>query len=443
MERLKILITTDWYEPVINGVVTSVVTLKEQLERLGCEVRILTLSENGQEGREGAVYYLSSVDASRIYPGARAAFPSGRCLEELRPWKPDVIHSQCEFSRFLAAKRVAGKAGIPIVHTYHTVYEDYTHYFSAGKPWGRRAGALFSRLVLKRTDRVIVPTGKVERLLAGYGVDRPIEVIPTGIRTERFAPGKKGDPDRMRIRGSLGIGPERIVLLALGRLAKEKNLEELIACFGMLDEGTELVIAGDGPERERLMELAGRQKGRERIHFPGMIPFEETPAWYHAADLFVCASQSETQGITYLEALSAGLPVVCRRDECVEGIVRSGYNGYVYETAEEFAAFCRLLAGEEDTPTLIFDEIDTGISGVTAGKVGEKLRLISKNRQIICITHLPQIAAVSDSHYLIQKETDGNSVKTEIAFLDDEMSVQELARMLGGANVTGNILESA
>ena len=143
MERLKILITTDWYEPVINGVVTSVVTLKEQLERLGCEVRILTLSENGQEGREGAVYYLSSVDASRIYPGARAAFPSGRCLEELLSWKPDLIHSQCEFSSFLAAKRIAGKTGIPIVHTYHTVYEDYTHYFSAGKPWGRRAAALF------------------------------------------------------------------------------------------------------------------------------------------------------------------------------------------------------------------------------------------------------------------------------------------------------------
>ena len=108
------------------------------------------------------------------------------------------------------------------------------------------------------------------------------------------------------------------------------------------------------------------------------------------------------------------------------------------ELSRVMLAVKAVLAGEEDTPTLIFDEIDTGISGVTAGKVGEKLRLISKNRQIICITHLPQIAAVSDSHYLIQKETDGNSVKTEIAFLDDEMSVQELARMLGGANVTGN-----
>ena len=102
-----------------------------------------------------------------------------------------------------------------------------------------------------------------------------------------------------------------------------------------------------------------------------------------------------------------------------------------------------VLADEEDTPTLIFDEIDTGISGITAGKVGEKLRLIGRSRQVICITHLPQIAAAADSHFLISKETDGRTVKTDIALLDEEASVQELARMLGGANVTGRILESA
>lgn len=106
----------------------------------------------------------------------------------------------------------------------------------------------------------------------------------------------------------------------------------------------ELVIAGDGPERKALEALAGQQKGRERIHFAGMIPFEETPAWYRAADLFVCASRSETQGITYLEALSAGLPVICRKDECVEGIVMDGLNGCVYENWMDFSLCCRLLA---------------------------------------------------------------------------------------------------
>ena len=237
------------------------------------------------------------------------------------------------------------------MHTYHTVYEDYTHYFSAGKPWGKQAAALFSRFILERTDRVIVPTKKVAGLLAGYGVDRPMEVIPTGIRTERFAPVRSGSgakeqrEERKRIRQSLGIGEKKVMLLALGRLAKEKNLEELITFFGRLDEpGMELVIAGDGPERKALEALAGQQKGRERIHFAGMIPFEETPAWYRAADLFVCASRSETQGITYLEALSAGLPVVCRKDECVEGIVRDGLNGYVYESWTDFSLCCRLLA---------------------------------------------------------------------------------------------------
>ena len=198
---------------------------------------------------------------------------------------------------------------------------------------------------------MIVPTKKVAGLLAGYGVDRPMEVIPTGIRTERFAPVRSGSgakeqrEERKRIRQSLGIGEEKVMLLALGRLAKEKNLEELITFFGRLDEpGMELVIAGDGPERKALEALAGQQKGRERIHFAGMIPFEETPAWYRAADLFVCASRSETQGITYLEALSAGLPVVCRKDECVEGIVRDGLNGYVYESRADFSLYCRLLA---------------------------------------------------------------------------------------------------
>lgn len=113
------------------------------------------------------------------------------------------------------------------------------------------------------------------------------------------------------------------------------------------------------------------------------------------------------------------------------------------ELSRVMLAIKTVLADEEDTPTLIFDEIDTGISGITAGKVGEKLRLIGKSRQVLCITHLPQIAAVADSHYLIRKEASGNSVRTQIELLDEEASAEELARMLGGANITENILESA
>ncbi len=113
------------------------------------------------------------------------------------------------------------------------------------------------------------------------------------------------------------------------------------------------------------------------------------------------------------------------------------------ELSRIMLAIKAVLADKEDTPTLIFDEIDTGISGITAGKVAEKMHVIGKSRQVICITHLPQIAAMADAHYMIQKEAQGNTTKTEIFCLEETESVKELARLLGGANVTGKILESA
>lgn len=113
------------------------------------------------------------------------------------------------------------------------------------------------------------------------------------------------------------------------------------------------------------------------------------------------------------------------------------------ELSRILLAIKTVLADKEDTPTLIFDEIDSGISGITAGKVAEKLHIIGQKRQVICITHLPQIAAAADAHYLIQKQTDQTTTKTGIFPLDEDASVGELARLLGGAQVTKNILDSA
>jgi len=102
-----------------------------------------------------------------------------------------------------------------------------------------------------------------------------------------------------------------------------------------------------------------------------------------------------------------------------------------------------VLADREDTPTLIFDEIDTGISGITAGKVAEKMHLIGTSRQVLCITHLAQIAAMADTHYRIEKSSQEHSTHTEIHELEEKESIEELARLLGGAKVTESILESA
>lgn len=126
--------------------------------------------------------------------------------------------------------------------------------------------------------------------------------------------------------------------------------------------------------------------------------------------------------------------------ETVKGLSNVASGG---ELSRIMLAVKSVLADKEDTPTLIFDEIDTGISGITAGKVAEKMHLIGKSRQVICITHLPQIAAMADAHYLIQKQAKEKVTKTEILCLEEKSSIEELARLLGGAKITGKIMESA
>ena len=135
---MKVLITTDWYAPVINGVVTSVLLLQRELVARGHDVRVVTLSNSLHTYKEGPVYYMGSVSAGKIYPGARLKINRARSMmQELIAWHPDVIHSQCEFSSFRVAAALSNRLGIPIVHTYHTVYEDYTHYLALSARVGK------------------------------------------------------------------------------------------------------------------------------------------------------------------------------------------------------------------------------------------------------------------------------------------------------------------
>ena len=164
---MKILITTDWYSPAVNGVVTSVKNLRRGLEARGHEVRILTLSQTTHSWTEDGVTYLGSVPAGLVYPGARLRTPMvRRWTQELVAWGPDVVHSQCEFSTFFLARRIAEYLDVPLVHTYHTVYEDYTHYFSPSVRFGKKAVAMFSRWVAAQTDCLIAPTVKVRQLFS-------------------------------------------------------------------------------------------------------------------------------------------------------------------------------------------------------------------------------------------------------------------------------------
>lgn len=335
---MKILITTDWYSPAVNGVVTSVLNLRRELELRGHEVRVLTLSQDLHSSVQDGVTRIGSVAAGLVYPGVRLRTAlAGRWVRELVEWGPDVVHSQCEFSTFFLARRIAEELNVPLIHTYHTVYEDYTHYFSPSVRLGRRAVAALSRWVAARTDCMIAPTGKVRALLQGYGVRTPVFVVPSGIDLRRFQrPPVPGC--RASLLAALDIPRENLVLVSVGRLAAEKNLDELLRFrVAMDDQAVTLLLVGDGPYRSQLERAAAELGLRApQVVFAGMVPPQQVAEWYQLGDLFVSASSSETQGLTYVEALAAGVPALCRADPCLDGVIRDGENGWQFRDFSDF-----------------------------------------------------------------------------------------------------------
>ena len=335
---MKILITTDAYEATINGVAVSVKTLSASLKEAGHDVRILTLSQTHQSYQKDGIYHIGSVPLE-IYPQTRAAFVlPNDFLDEIIAWQPDIIHSQSEFFTFVFARKLSRILQIPIVHTYHTLYEYYTHYFCPNKKIGQKIVSIGSKYICRHTDAVIAPTKKTADILKNYKIDTPISIIPTGLSLERFQTSSK-QMDFCKRKLQLGI-PENVpVLITLGRLAREKNIDFLLKQMtapALRKTHAHLVIVGDGPDRERLESIAHQLHLRDTVHFTGMVTPDEVGNYYRIGDIFVSASQSETQGLTYIEAMASGLPLLCRKDSCLDSVLIEGKNGYTFTSEEEF-----------------------------------------------------------------------------------------------------------
>ena len=336
---MKILITTDLYTTKTNGVVTSVRNLTRELTAQGHDVRILTFSENGRSRVEGNVYYIGSASLERVYPNVRMPIRiRSRLVRQLIAWKPDVIHSQCEFFSYHFAKRIAKRTGAPIVHTYHTLYEQYTQYIVPSRRVGRQLCKYISKNRLKKARVIIAPTQKVEDALHGYGVRNKVRIVPSGIELRQHK-ARLTDDQRTRLRHELGIADDEVVLLNLGRLGNEKRVDELLLLFGGVKEKfpkLRFLIVGDGPARYSLETLTRLLKLEDRVRFTGMVSPTEVQNYYQMADIFVSASTSETQGLTYAEAAANGLPLLCRQDPCLDGLLIPGENGFAYTDAQSF-----------------------------------------------------------------------------------------------------------
>lgn len=343
---MRIGLFSDAYLPDINGVVSSIATLKAALEKLGHTVFVVS-NHNGinvKYDAENHILRLPGLEVKKFY-GYKMSNPIQlRGEEYIRKMDLDVIHVHTEMGIGLFARQMAKKYNIPLVYTYHTLYEDYLHYvnpkdFQTVDQAGRRVVRYLSKLAGNGPMAVIAPSNKTKKALQSYGVKTPIYIVPTGIDLSDFLK-KNLDAEKIQaVRQLLGLSDEAHTVVFVGRIAKEKCIEMPIEALSKVkDDNLHLIIVGGGTDLKFYQNEAKELGIEERVHFVGKIPREEIPYYYSAFDCFVSASLSETQGMTYLEALASGLMVFGRRDEVLDGLVEEGKTGYYFDDAQELAA---------------------------------------------------------------------------------------------------------
>lgn len=332
---MNIGIFTDTYFPQNSGVATSIKTLKEALEKQGNNVFIFTTTDpHVAKGkvepnifRFSSIPFISFTDRRIAF---RGFFEAAKVAKEV---KLDIVHTQTEFALGTIGKYVSHQLEIPAIHTYHTMYEDYLHYVLNGhllKPYHVKQ---FTKAYLKNMDGVIAPSERVKLLLKRYGVRIPIRIIPTGVDLTAIS-----HSTGQNIRAKLGIAEDAPVLLNLSRIAAEKKIYHILNVMPEVLEQfpqAKLVIAGDGPDVGMLKDQVERLTLEDAVIFTGNIPHKDVGDYYRMADLFVSASDTETQGLTYIEALAAGTKCVVYDTDYTEHVFNKSIYGKVFKTQQE------------------------------------------------------------------------------------------------------------
>jgi glycosyltransferase involved in cell wall biosynthesis len=276
----------------------------------------------------------------------RFVFPHFKKLFKVRRLNVDIIHSQVPGNIGVYGLIAAWLFDIPHVHTYHTLYMAYVHYMPIPHAVSTRSVKWISRKFLGRCQRAVAPSHDIRTELKSYGVDAPIDVIPTGIETRRAHAFL--NPEKLK--GKYGIPADRPCLLYVGRLGPEKNVAFLFEVMQELrqrHEPAHLLIIGDGPDRHRLEGLVHQGGLTENVTFAGYIPREEVFSFYRMADLFVFASLTETQGLVLLESMSVGTPAVAVSAMGVADLLSDGRGGIpVRPRPEEFANAVRSMLSD-------------------------------------------------------------------------------------------------
>lgn len=338
---MRIGVFSDSYTPYTSGVVTSIKTFKYELEKRGHEVFIFAPSYPHYHVEEKGVFRFYSLP-SPTNPDFTLAIPVLPGLNMLvRRLNLDIIHVHSPVLMGRVGLRYAKKYRIPIVFTYHTMYDQYVHYIPLAQELAREITIKYSNSFCNSCDHVIVPTPEVAEILKNYHIKTPITVLPTGVPLQKFDGGEED-----WLRRNYSIPENNKILLFVGRLAKEKNLEFLIKAFKKLKDklpNTTLVLTAQGPIEAELKKLVKKLNMtlEEDVVFTGALPFDTLVKAYYSADLFVFSSLTETQGLVLIEAMAAGLPVVAVKANGVQDMVDHNINGIL--TAEDMDEFSQAI----------------------------------------------------------------------------------------------------
>lgn len=341
-ERMHIIHYTNVYKPMRNGVVTSVESFRQgQLEQ-GHEVYVVAPTPSDRSYRqERFVFNIAAITLpAQGYPFVLPYDPTiSRVLHGIQA---DILHTHHPVGLGRYARLGSQRLNLPLVFTFHTWYEDFSHYFSRYIPFVSeeqvaRLIRFWIRRFLKQCHHVVAPSQTTRsRIMQAFGDVLPeenVSVVPTGIDTETFC--KFGQEEA---RAHLGWCSQEKYLVSCGRLSKEKNFDVLLDAVSKMEEDSKLVILGDGdlrPELERQVVELGLES---RVLMPGNVDRDEVARYFAAADIFAFASPNETQGLVVAEAMAAGAPAVVVGEGGVKDFVRDGDNGVATDNHPEALA---------------------------------------------------------------------------------------------------------
>lgn len=342
---MRVALFTDTYPPEINGVATSSQTLANALIQNGNQVLVVTTNSEGNTMTyKDGIIRIPGAELKKMYGYRLAGFYNKEAMKIVRKFNPEVVHCQTEFGIGWFSRIVARRLDIPLVYTYHTMYEDYTYYITKGhleriaKSFMRN----YVRMLISHATCFITPSSKTKDYMRRIGIDKYANVIPTGVDFNKFFPENIDKNVVLEIKKKHGIDPNKFTLLSLGRIAQEKSIDFCIRGFAQFlkdhpEAKAQMVIVGTGPAVEELKELAKKLGHEKDVIFTGPCPPSEVQNYYALGNAFASASLSETQGLTYMEAMAAHLYVLARFDHNLLDVISNGNTGYFFENEEEFS----------------------------------------------------------------------------------------------------------